>query len=183
MVRYQNVRNPWFGIESFNHQWFDIKLFKHPWYDIEWFLWLCTVNPYPKGVSFQSVFRIRIHQTQGSGSGIRIPNADPVSGSSSSILIFYYKFLLYHPLVFFCVILQVVNVVLQAEQKIIKGWAAFKSQKRNRMCKYFLCLLGLGTGIRDLDPESGIRVWDPYWAKDLDPDPHSTYADPKPRFR
>jgi len=31
---------------------------------------------------------IRIQQPQGSGSGIRIPNADPESGSSGSVLIF-----------------------------------------------------------------------------------------------
>jgi len=45
--------------------------------------------------------------------------------------------------------------------------------------KFFLALLGFGTGILDPGSGSGIWIWDPYLAEDLDPDPHSTYADPK----
>jgi len=59
---------------------------------------------------------IRNQQTQGSGSGIRIPNADP--GSGSSILIFTFSTGICHPLGCFCVILHVVIVVLQGKQKI-----------------------------------------------------------------
>jgi len=45
--------------------------------------------------------------------------------------------------------------------------------EKNAVKNIFLARVGLGTGI---------RIRDPYSAKDLDPDPHSTNADPKHCF-